>query len=114
MNVKLFTFPDTVPLTQWDDGTVRVIGSRVTLDTLVHRFQVGDTFKEIHEGFPSVSLEQINLIISWYLEHKAEVDEYLEIREAKAEKLRLEIQSQPEYKAFHERLLRRIAQFNRT
>ena len=114
MNVKRFTFADTIPLTQWDDGTIRVIGSRVTLDTLVHRFQIGDTFEEIHEGFPSVSLEQINLIIGWYLDHKAEADEYLQEREAEGERLRLESQSRPEYKAFHERLLRRIEQFNKT
>jgi uncharacterized protein (DUF433 family) len=113
MSVKRFTFPDTVPLTQWDDGSIRVIGSRVTLDVLVHRFQMGDTFEEIHEGFPSVTLEQINAIIGWYFDDKAEADEYLQERDAQAEKIRQEIQSQPEYKAFHERLLRRIEQFNK-
>lgn len=104
MSIKHFTFTETVPLSQRDDGTIHVIGSRVTLDTLVHRFQVGDTFEEIHEGFPSVSLEQINLIIGWYLDHKAEADEYLWKREAEGERLRQEIQSRPESIAFREKL----------
>ena len=104
MNVKRFTFPDTVPLTQWDDGTVRVIGSRVTLDTLVARFEVGDTFEEIHEGFPTVSLAQINAIIGWYLDHKAEADEYINEGEAEEEKILQELQSRPESIAFREKL----------
>ena len=106
MNVKRFTFADTVPLTQWDDGSIRVIGSRVTLDVLVHRFQVEDTFEEIHDAFPSVTIEQISAIIGWYLEHQAEADEYLGVREAEAEKVLQELASRPESKAFHERLLR--------
>lgn len=113
MNVKRFTFPDTVPLTQWDDGSIRVIGSRVTLDTLVTCFEMGDTLEETHEGFPSVSLAQIEAIIAWYLDHKTEADEYLQEREAEAEKLRQEIQSRPEYKTFHERLQRRIEQLTK-
>lgn len=104
MTVKRFTFPDSVPLTQWDDGSIRVIGSRVTLDVLVHRFQMGDTFEELHEGFPSVSLEQINAIISWYLDDNAEAAEYIREREAEEEKILQELRSRPESIAFREKL----------
>ena len=110
MSMKRFNFPETVPLNQWDDGSVRVIGSRLTLDTLVHRFQVGDTFEEIHEGFPWVTLSQIEAIIGWYLDHKAEADEYLREGEEEAEKIRLEMQSRPESIAFREELRRRWEQ----
>jgi len=104
MSMKRFNFPETVPLNQWDNGTIRVIGSRVTLDVLVHCFQVGDTLDEIHEGFPSVSIEQIKAIIGWYLDHKAEADEYLREEEAEAEKILQELASRPESIALHERL----------
>ena len=30
-NTKRFRFPETVPLTQWDDGSIRIGGTRVTL-----------------------------------------------------------------------------------
>ncbi|HVI72541.1 MAG TPA: DUF433 domain-containing protein [Pyrinomonadaceae bacterium] len=102
--MKRFNFPETVPLNQWDDGSIRVIGSRVTLDTLVHKFQVGDTFEGLHEGFPSVTVAQIKAIIGWYFDHKAEADEYLREGEEQAEKMFQELASRPESIAFHERL----------
>ncbi|HEX7334544.1 MAG TPA: DUF433 domain-containing protein [Pyrinomonadaceae bacterium] len=111
---KQFTFPEEVPLTQWENGTIRVIGSRVTLDTIIGRMQVGDTPEEIHEGFPTVTLEQINTIIGWYLNNQVEADEYLQEQDAEAERIRQEIESEPEYIARREELRRRIAQLTRT
>ena len=102
--MKRFNFPETVPLNQWDDGSIRVIGSRLTLDTLVARFQVGDTLEEIHEGFPWVSIAQIKAIIGWYLDHKDEVDEDIRKSEEKAEKIFRELASRPESIAFREKL----------
>lgn len=95
MNPKRFTFAEGVPLTQDERGSIRVTGSRVTLDTIVHRYQMGDSVKRIHSGFPTVSVAQINAIIDWYHKHQAEADEYLEEGIAAGEKLRLEIESQP-------------------
>ena len=65
---------------------------------------MGDTVEEIHEGFPSVTIEQINAIIGWYLNNQAEVDEYIREGEAEAEKLRQEIESRPENIAFREKM----------
>lgn len=105
--------PDTVPLVQWEDGTIRVKASRVTLDTIVARFQVGDTLDRIHDGFPTVSLEQIKSIIDWYLNNQTEADAYIEREEAEAERLRIKIQSRPEYKAKSEILKRKREEFLR-
>ena len=49
----------TTPLVQEADGTVRISGSRVTLDTLVGAFQKGATAEQIQDSFPSISLRQI-------------------------------------------------------
>jgi uncharacterized protein (DUF433 family) len=106
--MKRFTFSDEVPLRQDERGSIRVTASRVTLDTIVHRYQVGDTIEEIHEGFPTVSIAQIKAILEWYFKHQAEADEYLEEVEAEGEKLRQEIESQPEYIARRQELLRHI------
>jgi len=103
---RQITFPEGVPLNYDDKGTIRVKGSRVTLDTIVGRMQVGDTLEEIHEGFPSVTLAQINTIIDWYLNNQVEADEYLQEQEAEGERLRKEIESRPEYAAFREKLRR--------
>ncbi|HSE15456.1 MAG TPA: DUF433 domain-containing protein [Pyrinomonadaceae bacterium] len=114
METKRFTFPDTVPLVQWEDGSVRVRNSRVTLDTIVGRMQMGDTTEEIHESFPTVSVTQIKEILAWYFANKAEADEFLEQNEAEAEEIRLEIQSRPEYKAMVETLHRRWEQLRKS
>lgn len=114
MTTKRFTFPETVPLRYDGDDNIRVTGSRITLDTLVGCFEMGDTFEEIQEGFPSLTLEQINAIIGWYLNNRAEVDEYIREGEAQAEKLRQEIESRPENIAFREKIRRLREQLIKT
>ena len=111
---KQIIFPEEVPLTQWQNGTIRVIGSRVSLDTIIGRMQVGDTPEEIHEGFPTVTLAQINTIIDWYFNNQVEADEYLQEQDAEAERIRQEIESDPKYIARREELRRRIAQLTKT
>ena len=114
VNTQRFTFPETVPLTQWDNGSIRVGGTRVTLDTVIARFQVGDTPEEIQSGFPSLTLEQVDATIDWYLNHKAEADEYLEEGEIEAQRIRQHIESDPEYQARRKELHRRAAELRRT
>ena len=107
--MEQFDFTDS-PLHQDDKGAIRVIGSRITLDTIVHRFQVGDTPEDIEDGFPTLSLAQIKSVIAWYLNHTAEADEYLAQGEAEAEETRKRIQSTPRYKELEELLKKRRAQ----
>src|SRR5215216_1901267 len=64
MNLKRFTFTEGAPLTQDERGSIRVTGSRVTLDTLVHRYHAGDTVDQIHESFPTVSVAPIKRFLS--------------------------------------------------
>ena len=114
METKRFTFPETVPLVQWENGSVRVRNSRVTLETIVHRMQVGDTAEDIHDGFPTVSVTQIKEILGWYFDNQADADEYLHQVEEEGERLRQWAESQPGYKEWHEKLLRRKEELSRT
>jgi len=98
---------------QWEDGSIRVRGSRVLLAIIVGRFQRGDTPIQIHNSFPTATVTQIKGVIDWYLNNKPEADVYLAEREAEGERLRLEIQSTPEYKAFHKILEQRREEFLR-
>jgi uncharacterized protein (DUF433 family) len=104
-----FDFTDS-PLHQDDRGVIRVIGSRITLDTLVHIWQRGDTLGEIHEGFPSLTFAQIKGVIAWYQNHTAEADEYLAKGDAEEEELLKRIQSDPRYKERRELLMQRWEQ----
>ena len=92
------------------DGTIRMAGSRVPLDTVVYEFNQGATPEQIQDSFPSVSLHTIYGAIAFYLEHQVVVDEYLRQREREAEELRRKIESRPEVAAFRERLRRRQAE----
>lgn len=101
---KNFTFPDTVPLRYDDDGIIRVTGSRITLDTVVTCFEMGEAPEDILDGYPSLTLEQIHAIRAWYLNHQAEADEYLRENREEVEKILLELRSRPESIAWHEKM----------
>lgn len=97
----------TPPLVQESDGTVHIIGSRITLDTIAGAYKRGDTPREIQEGFPSLSMRQIYGAIAFYLEHEAEVEAYLEWRKEEGETIRREIESGQDTVGFRERLRKR-------
>ena len=110
---KRFNFPHTVPLVQLETGGIRVRNSRVTLETIVHRMQMGETAEEINDGFPTVSVTQIKEILVWYFDNKADADEYLQQVEEEGERLRQWAESQPGYKERREKLLRYKAEVER-
>jgi len=106
-----FKFPHGVPLVQWEDGSVRVQGTRLLLAMIVTSFQQGKTPDQVHDSFPTASVTQIKAVIDWYLNNKPKADAYLDEYYAAGERLRLEIQSQPEYKAFRKILEQRREEF---
>ncbi len=108
--MRQLTFTQTAPLNQDADGAVRVTGSRITLDTLVAAFKKGATAEQIQDSFPSLSLRQIYGAIFYYLDHQADVEEYLKERQDEADAIRREIESRPEYAEFRERLRQRRAE----
>ena len=91
-------------------GSVRIMGSRVTLDTLVAAFKKGNTAEQIQDSFPSLSLRQIYGAIAYYLDHQEDDEAYLEERQTEADAIRREIESQPQYSEFREKLRRRRAE----
>ena len=105
METKWFNFPDNVPLVQLENGAVRVRNSRVTLETIVIRSQMGDTVARIHSGYPTVSTSQIEDILAWYHDNKADVDEYIRQLQEEAKRIFQWIESQPGYEERREKLL---------
>lgn len=83
----------TISLTLWGDGTIRIADSRVTLDVVIHAYLRGESPEKIHEGFPSLKLRDIYGAIYYYLDHKAQVDEYLREQQREAEEIRYLIES---------------------
>lgn len=80
--------PERAPLSADRDGVVRVGSTRVTLDTVVAAFHTGATAEEIAQQYPSVDLVDVYAVITYYLRHRSEVDEYLRVREGVAAEVR--------------------------
>jgi uncharacterized protein (DUF433 family) len=77
-----------IPLKLDQDGVLRVGGTRVTLDTVVHAYERGETPEEIAINFDTLKLPDIYAVIGYYLRHKDVVGLYLMEREKRAEEVR--------------------------
>lgn len=76
---------EVVPLEPDGHGVMRVGKTRVTLDTLVAAFTQGATAEEIVQQYPSLQLADVYSVLGYYLRHQAEVQEYLQQRQAQHE-----------------------------
>lgn len=78
------------PLIADPDGVIRVGGSRVTLDTMVEAFNDGLAAEEIVQQYPTLKLADIYGAITYYLNHREAVNEYLAQRQRESERIRQE------------------------
>jgi uncharacterized protein (DUF433 family) len=97
----------TVPLTLDQAGVLRVAGTRVSLDSIIYAFDEGATPEEMAQAFPTLDLAAIYSVISYYLQNRAEVAQYLEQREAQREEMKKEIEAQFNPHGLRARLLAR-------
>ncbi len=96
----------TVPLTQWEDGSIRVKDTRLLVDMIIYAHKRGLCPEEIYESFPSTSysVADIYAVIAYYLSHKVEIDAYLSYREKESEEMWKTIEGDPKYLAFRSEL----------
>ncbi len=99
-----------VPLVTDADGVVRVGGTRVTLDTMVTAFREGLTAEEIVSQYPSLRLADVYQVIGYFLDHQAEVDAYLQVRQQHAAEIRRANETRFDPAGIRDRLLARRRQ----
>jgi uncharacterized protein (DUF433 family) len=58
-------------------GTWRIAGTRVSLDSVIHSFWEGATPEEICQDYSTLSLAQVYGAIAYYLRYRDKVDAYL-------------------------------------
>ena len=103
-----------VPLQAWDDGSIRVGGTRVTLETVLSLFSSGASPEEIARRFDVLRLADVYAVMAYYLDHKEEVDAYLRERERLGEEAGRDSERRfPEQRLLRERLLARRAALRR-
>ena len=76
------------------DGGYYVVGSRVSLDSVVYAFLRGESPEGIVESFPALTLEQVYGAIAFYLANRDEIDAFLRAGEQDFERLRAESRKQ--------------------
>lgn len=107
--MTLALIADPLPLAADEGGVLRVGATRISLDTLVTAFLEGATAEEIVQQYPSLLLPDVYAVISHYLRHPVEVNDYLRERQQKAEQVRLENERRFDPKGVRDRLLARRA-----
>ena len=100
---------EEIPLTTNADGVVVVTGTRVSLDLIVETFLDGATAEEIAQRYPTLKLDDIYAVITYYLRHRDEVGAYLERRDEQRAQVRHDIERRDDQTGIRQRLLARRA-----
>ncbi len=69
------------------NGVYYVPETKISLDSIVYSWLDGASPESIREDFPKLSLAQVYGAISFFLDHREEVNQYLKRREAEWEEL---------------------------
>lgn len=73
---------------QQRDGGYSIIGTRVSLDSVVCEYLRGESPESIAEAFPALNLEQVFGALAFYLANRESVDRYLLASKLEFESLR--------------------------
>jgi uncharacterized protein (DUF433 family) len=105
MNLSIAAEP--VPLNAGDDGVIRVVGTRVTLDTVVTAFQQGATPEEIVQQYDSLDLGDVYAVIGYFLRRRSEVEAYLAQGQKQSDAVRRENETRFNPTGVRDRLMAR-------
>jgi uncharacterized protein (DUF433 family) len=106
--------PRAIPLTVTDNGVWRVTGTRIPFERIIECHKAGYTPAQIVDAFDSLRLSDVHVLIAYYLDHEAEVEEYLREQDREAEEIRQRIEAaQPPRPGFWDELRRRKALMDR-
>ena len=82
----------TKPYVEIRSGGYYVLGTRISLDSVVYEFRAGRSPESIVESFPLLSLEQVYGVIAFYLSNRSDIDAYLTTEEEAFEAMSQPIQ----------------------
>ena len=98
-----------VPLRHSADGSMIYVGStRVPLETVIRAFLRGGIPEEIVIQFRALMLADVYTVIGFYLNHRDEVDQYLQQAQAHSEQVRRENETRFDTTDLRARLLSRL------
>jgi uncharacterized protein (DUF433 family) len=95
------------PLRADEYGVMYLGETRVRLDTVITAWKHGESPEQIVENFDVLDLADVYAVISYYLHHRAEVEQYIERNQERGERLRKENERRFPSVGIRERLLAR-------
>ena len=81
---------EPIPIRFDNSGVARVGQSRVPLQTVIWAFNQGADPEEIVHQFSALNLADVYMTVGYYLQHREEIDQYLQQQQEKSETIRLE------------------------
>lgn len=96
-----------IKLTETEAGVIRIGDSRVSLDSVIIAFNQGSAPEQIVYDYDSLSLPEVYAAISYYLQHRKEVDSYLAARAKQNKELRKSNEARFSQKGLRDKLLTR-------
>ena len=100
---------DPLPLEKEDNGRIKVQGTRIPLEIIVHAFWAGSTPEQIVQDYSTLKLGDVYAVIGYYLRHRAEMDSYVGQRQELADVIEREVRERFPTDGLRERLLARLA-----
>lgn len=107
-------YVEPIPITRDQDGVFRVGGTRVTLQTLIYAFHRGDTPEQMIDSYPVLRLADVYSVIAYYLNHRDEVNAYVQEQERLADAIRHENEIRFPSDGLRARLMARLEDKRRT
>lgn len=71
----------TKPYVEFKDEGYWIIGTRISLDSVIYAFRQGLLPESIAQSFPLLNLEKVYGAITFYLANRSKIDAYLEAEE---------------------------------
>jgi len=103
MNLPTMT---EVPLREGGHGVMLVGNKRVPLETVIWRFNQGDSPEDIIQHFTSLELADVYAVIGYYLHHREDVDAYMRERKEASARLRAEVEARHPLTELRARILK--------
>lgn len=96
----------TIPLQQDEHGAIRVGGTRVLLELVIHAYYMGETPEGIVESYPTLTTGDVYAVIGYYLANREEIDAYVRQRDKRVNQIlrAMEANLTPEARALRTRL----------
>jgi uncharacterized protein (DUF433 family) len=77
----------TIPLQTDAFGAIRIRGSRVLLELVIHAYYLGETPESIVDSYSTLTTADVYAVIGYYLANREAIDDYVRRRDSEVEKV---------------------------